>query len=382
VGEVPVDALTTLVPTYHPPQARPAYLDRTGLWSSDELPQPEDWQDTLKRLLASPNIASKEWVYRQYDHTILTSTVIHPGSDAALVRIKGTPRAIALSTDCNGRYCYLDPYTGGGLAVAEAARNVAVTGARPLAVTDCLNFGSPENPEIFYQFTQSVAGMSDACRALGTPVISGNVSFYNETEQGAVYPTPVVGMLGVLEDIDKRCTIGWKKAGDVIVQLGINAGDLGGSEYVSLATGEALGKPPTLDLVAEKCLIDCCLELIHQGTVRSAHDISDGGLAVAIAESCFLANQGATGASIGLDADSRPDGLLFGEAQARIIVSLDPHNLKALEETVARYGVPSQAIGLVTDETLSITVNGALLIQEKTSALQAVWQEAIPCIMK
>jgi phosphoribosylformylglycinamidine synthase subunit PurL len=381
-AEVPVEALTTLVPSYTPPQVRPAYLDRTSVWSSEDLPLPADWNDALKKLLAAPNIASREWVYRQYDHTILTSTVIHPGSDAALVRIKGTRRAIALTTDCNGRYCYLDPYTGGGLAVAEAARNIAVTGARPLAVTDCLNFGSPENPEIFYQFTQSAEGMSDACRALGTPVISGNVSFYNETEQGAVYPTPVVGMLGVLDDIDQRCTIGWKQPDDLIVQLGTGAEDLGGSEYAVLMVGEALGKPPVLDLIAEKNLIECCLELIHGGIIRSAHDISDGGLAVALSECCFLGAAGATGAIIHMDEKIRADALLFGEAQARIIVSMDPQNLKKLENVAARHGVPAKIIGRVASESLNITVDGQQLIQQKTSALQAVWQEAIPCIMK
>ena len=382
VAEVPVDALTTMVPTYHPPQVRPAYLDRTCAWNQDALPLPDDWNGAIKKLLASPNIASREWVYRQYDHTILTNTVIHPGGDAALVRIKGTRRAIALTTDCNGRYCYLDPYIGGGLAVAEAARNIAATGARPLAVTDCLNFGSPENPEIFYQFTQSAAGMSDACRALGTPVISGNVSFYNETQQGAVYPTPVVGMVGVLDDIDKRCTIGWKQMGDVIVQLGDSADGLGGSEYATLAMGEALGQPPALDLPAEKKLIDCCLDLIHGGIIRSAHDISDGGLAVALAECCFFGAEGATGAVMELTENIRPDALLFGEAQARMIVSLDPQNLKKLEEAAAKHGVPIRIIGTVAPDALTVSVQGELLIQEKTSALQAVWQEAIPCIMK
>ncbi len=381
-AEVPVEALTTWVPTYTPPQARPAYLAETTVWDSEDLPLPTDWNGLLKKLLAAPNIASREWVYRQYDHTILTSTVIHPGSDAALVRIKGTRRAIALTTDCNGRYCYLDPYTGGGLAVAEAARNIAVTGARPLAVTDCLNFGSPENPEIFYQFAQSVAGLSDACRTLGTPVISGNVSFYNETEKGAVYPTPVVGMVGVLDDIDKRCTIGWKQKGDLIVQLGHFTDELGGSEYIAMVTGVAQGKPPALDLGAEKQLIDCCLELIQGKVVRSAHDISDGGLAIALAECCFLGEKDAAGAAIELTENIRTDALLFGEAQARMIVSLDPQDLKKLEEVAAHYGVSAQVIGTVVPEALSIAVDGQQLIQEKTSALQAIWQEAIPCIMK
>ncbi len=382
VAEVPVAALTTQVPTYYPESRVPEYLKETASWQASSLPEMTDYADMLKKILGSPNIASKEWVYRQYDHTILTSTVIHPGADAALVRIKGTQRAIALTTDCNGRYCYLDPYTGGALAVAEAARNIAVTGARPLAITDCLNFGSPENPEIFYQFTRCVDGISDACRTLETPVISGNVSFYNETDQGAVYPTPVIGMIGVLEDIEKRCTMGWKEAGDAIVLLGVTREELGGSEYTAVATGKALGQPPHLDLDAEKRLIDCCLDLTGHGILHSAHDVSDGGLAVAIAECCFAGNSSANGAAISLNADFREDALLFGESQGRILVSVPSEKINHLEQTAERFQIPFSVIGKVVKDTVTIAVNQQTRIQESTAALRTVWQGAIECMMQ
>lgn len=381
VGEVPVDALTDSVPAYHPEKRRPAYLEETESWDPNLLPLPNDWNGTLKKLLSSFNIASKEWVYRQYDHTILTNTAIHPGGDAALVRIKGTTRAVALTTDCNERYCYLDPYRGGALAVAEAARNTAVTGARPLAVTDCLNFGSPENPEIFYQFTESIKGMSDACRVLNTPVISGNVSFYNETEKEAIYPTPVVGMVGVLEDINKRCTIGWKEKGDSIVLLGKTQDELGGSEYVNLMMNKALGKPPQLDLEAESRVIECCLELIDAQLIHSAHDLSDGGLAVALAESSFAGKKGASGARIDLKEIMRADALIFGESQARILISIDPNQMDQLHQIAARHKVPMQTIGEVVADQLIISVEQQTLVDEKTSTLKSIWQEAIGCKM-
>ena len=233
----------------------------------------------MKLLLGSPNIASKEWVYRQYDHFVRSNTVIAPGADAAVIRIKGTEKGLALTVDGNSRYCYLDPYVGGALAVAEAARNLACVGARPLGLTDCLNFGSPENPEVMWQFSQVIEGMRDACIALKIPVVSGNVSFYNETDGVPIYPTPTVGMVGLVAQVAKVVTPWFKAAGDLVVLLGRTREELGGSEYLKIVHGLVKGTPPWIDLRLEQAVQSCCIAAIDKGILRSAHDISDGGIA-------------------------------------------------------------------------------------------------------
>ncbi len=345
----------------------------------------------LTRLLASPNLASKRWIWRQYDHQVLTNTVIGPGHDAAVVRLKGTRRALALATDCNSRLCYLDPYTGGMIAVAEAARNVVCTGAQPLAITDCLNFGNPEKPEIYEQLEQAIRGMSAACEALGTPVISGNVSLYNETLGTAIYPTPVVGMLGLIEDVDLRCDAAFREAGDIVALLSggptvvqtrgessaatpagdspvgatrrvappPRAGDatasstsndaaaLAGSEYLKVVHGLVAGQP-TIDLEAEVAVQHCTLEAIRAGLLHSAHDCSDGGLAVALAE-C------AVWGGMGVDGELFPDGgrldaALFGERQSRIIVTASAARLADLERLATAHGIALTRIGTVGGE--------------------------------
>jgi phosphoribosylformylglycinamidine synthase len=314
---------------------------------------PADLNEALLKLLSSPNIASKAWVYQQYDHTVRTDTVVPPGSDAAVLRIKGTKKGIALTTDCNGYYCFLDPYEGGKQAVAEAARNLVVSGAQPLAITDCLNFGNPEKPEVYYQFERCVDGMAEAARYLNTPVISGNVSFYNETKENAIFPTPVVGMVGILEDVEKHCTMGFKKEGDIVVLLGNNTDELGGSEYLREVIGVRGGKPPRLNLEVEKKVQDCCLKAIELGLVHSAHDVSEGGLAVALAESCITGNTGFSGE---IETELRPDAVLFGEGQSRIIMSLPEENLSLLQKLAGEIGVNISVLGFVRPGKFKIEV--------------------------
>ena len=333
----------------------------------------------LMTLLASPNIASKEWVYRQYDHMVRTCTAVFPGSDAAVIRIRGTRKAIALTTDCNSRYCYLNPERGGAIAVAEAARNVVCSGAKPLAVTDGLNFGNPEKPEIFWQFRKSVVGMSEACRVLETPVISGNVSFYNETETDAVYPTPIIGMVGLVEDIDHITTAAFKEEGDIIVLLGTNREELGGSEYLKVIHGMERGRVPRIDLDIEKRVQDCCLDAIRKGIVKSAHDCSEGGIAVALAECCISGN---LGAKVELEENIRKDALLFGETQSRILVTVNPSDLPVLLAIADQLGVDCQQIGRVEGNKLEIVVAGNKEIDLPVKDMEKCWREALKCIME
>lgn len=382
VAEIPVKALTEEAPTYYPAYREPDYIGEVQAFDGASVPEPADCGAVLAKLLASPNIASKEWVYRQYDATIMTNTVLRPGGDAAVLRIKGTPKGIALTTDCNGRFCYLDPYTGGGLAVAEAARNLACTGARPLAVTDCLNFGNPEKPEIFWQFRRAVEGMSEACRALATPVISGNVSFYNETNGEAVYPTPVVGMVGLLPDLAKRCSLDFKVPGDVIVLLGETKAEIGGSEYLEIIHGLVTGAPPALDLTAERNLIECLLAAIDRRLLKSAHDCAEGGLAAAVAECCFAAQPGAKGAEINIRSDLRRDFLLFGETAARAVATVAERDLPELQELAGTHRVPFAVLGKVSDGKLVFNVNGEKAIDTAAGEMEKLWREAIECLMQ
>ncbi|MGH2600804.1 MAG: AIR synthase related protein, partial [Dehalococcoidia bacterium] len=305
-------------------------------------------EDGLLRLLAAPNIASRRWIYRQYDHQVLTNTVVPPGGDAAVIRIKGTRRAVAASTDGNGRLCYLDPFAGGAIAVAEAARNVVCTGAEPIAVTNCLNFGNPEKPEIYYQLEQAIRGMAAACEALHTPVISGNVSLYNETLGEAVYPTPVIGMLGVIEDVRYHTRAGFAGDGDLAFLLGGDltgdAGTLAGSEYLRTVHGIVAGRP-WIDLDREVAMQRACLAAIRADLVRSAHDCTDGGLAIALAECAILGGRGFDGAEIIVS--GRLDATLFGEAQSRIIVTCREEDVATLRRLAETHGVALTPVGRV-----------------------------------
>ena len=300
----------------------------------------------LLKLLASPNIASKEWAYRQYDHHVMTNTVVEPGGDAAVLRIKGTRKGIALTTDGNGRYCYLDPYQGGMIAVAEACRNVSVVGAEPIALTDCLNFGNPEKPEVYFQLEECVKGMAAASAAFGAPVISGNVSLYNETHGKGIYPTPIIGALGLLEDVTAHAGMAFRHEGDVVVLLGADgiaspAASMGGSEYLEVVHGLVAGHP-TIDLELETAVQECCRRGISEGLIESAHDCSDGGLAVAIAESCIAGGMGFAG---DFAVPGRWDAALFGEAQSRIVVTVSQPRLADLLKLCEAVGCPAAAIG-------------------------------------
>jgi len=378
VGLVPAKALAEQAPLRHPEAVRPAWQDDLLDLDVTRLPQQDDWTGTLTVLLGTLTIASKEWVYRQYDSVVRTNTVIGPGSDAAVLRVDGTDHGIALTIDGSGRMCLLDPATGAAMAVAEAARNLVCSGAKPLALTDCLNFGNPEKPEVFWQFSQAVMGMSDACRKLGIPVIGGNVSFYNETGASAIMPTPVVGMVGVVEDLANICRQGFGEPGSVVVLLGANTDELGGSEYVRLATGRTAGRVPLLDLEREKEVQDLCLTGIRRGLIRSAHDVSDGGLSVTLAESCI---SGQTGADLSLPAGIRPDALLFGEAPSRIVVTVGAGDLQALVDAAVEMGVPIAVLGTTGGALLNIDVSGKSLVRAPVVDLAAAWSDSLPQVM-
>ena len=382
-GAPPVRTLTD-APQYRLQGVKAKWLTELQERDLSELPLPKQSpEDVLLGLLASPNIASKEWVYRQYDHQVQTNTVAAPGADAAVLRVKGTAKGIALSTDGNGRLCYLDPFIGGMIAVAEACRNVSCTGAEPIALTDCLNFGNPEKPETYYQLEQCILGMAEACRALNVPVISGNVSLYNETQGESIYPTPVIGCLGLLHEVRVNVGIGFQKAGDFIVLLGASepesdAASLAGSEYLELMHGLVAGHPK-LDIEGEAALQRACRRLATESVVSSAHDCSEGGLAVTLAESSIAGGMGvecgddtALGSKLA-GSGSRWDAVLFGEAQSRIVVSLDPGRMERLESLCTQEGVEWAVLGKVTESRFAI----GSLIDLRVSEIESTWRSAL-----
>ncbi|OBZ10902.1 MULTISPECIES: phosphoribosylformylglycinamidine synthase subunit PurL [Bacillales] len=379
VADMPVKALVDECPVYDKPSKEPAYYGENAAVDTAAYEEVTDLTGALEKVLASPTVASKEWVYNQYDYMVRTSTAVQPGSDAAVVTIRGTRKALAMTTDCNGRYVYLDPEVGGRIAVAEAARNIVCSGAEPLAVTDNLNFGNPEKPEVFWQLEKSADGMSEACVVLNTPVIGGNVSLYNENAKGAIYPTPVIGMVGLVHDIDHITTQGFKAEGDVIILVGETKAELGGSELQYVLQGAAAGRPPEIDLATEKKVLDAVLGAIQKGLVASAHDLSEGGIAVAVAESCI---SGRLGAEVALSSELRADHLLFSESQSRILLSAKPEQAAALQALLTEQGVVHAQIGNVKGSSLTISVNGKAGIQAPVQQLEKVWKDAIPCLMK
>lgn len=387
VAEIPAKSLTDEAPVYERPYAEPEYLSAVQQLDMESISLPRDYNKVLLDLLASPNIASKEWVYSQYDHMVGINTVVRPGSDASVLRIKGTAKGIAMTTDCNGRYCFLDPYQGAMMAVAEAARNLVCSGAKPLAITNCLNFGNPEKPGVMWQFRQAVSGMGEACRQLNTPVTGGNVSFYNETRGTAVYPTPTVGMVGLIEDLDYICTQGFKDQGDIIILVGENLEELGGSEYLKVVHDiEAAGKVPKLDIGLEKKVQQTVLESIRKGWVKSAHDCAEGGLAVTLAESCI---SGKVGAEIFMIEQFRADVLLFGETQSRIIITTSEDNVAELIRYLTVIGVPFTRLGHVagTDFKINIFKPGCAsghphnIINVPVTEMETKWRGSIACLM-
>ncbi|AST94632.1 phosphoribosylformylglycinamidine synthase subunit PurL [Shouchella clausii] len=373
VADVPVDALAEDAPVYHKPSKVPAYFD-VFQQQAPYIPEITDANETLLKLLAQPTIASKEWVYEQYDYMVQTNTVVEPGSDAAVIRIRGTNKALAMTTDCNSRYLYVDPEMGGKIAIAEAARNLVCSGAKPLGVTDCLNYGNPEKPEIFWQLEKSTDGLSEACRELGTPVIGGNVSLYNERSGGAVYPTPVIGMVGLVEDVAHITTQSFKDAGDLIYVIGETKAEFGGSELQKMLAGELSGKAPEIDLAVEKARQQQLLSAIEQGLVQSAHDVAEGGLAVSLAEKMMECPFGAE-ISLSLSAAE-----LFAESQSRFIVTVKPSDQQRFEDTVR----DAVAVGAVT-ESRKLTIrseNGNAVIDLCQDELVKAWKGAIPCLLK
>ncbi len=386
VAEFPGIRLVTDCPVYHPEaKESDAAVARRARDVHAIAPRPEEadpaW--TLQQLLATPTIASKAWVYRQYDSTVRTNTVFGPGGDAAVLRLRGTTKGIAVCTDGNGRYVYLDPRVGGRIAVTEAARNVACTGARPMAITNCLNFGNPKKPDTFFMFREAVLGMGDACRALGTPVTGGNVSLYNESPAGAVYPTPIIGMVGVLDHIDHATGNRFTTPGDAIVLLGAPTDELGGSEYLLTVHGEVCGPPPACDPAAERTLIDALLAAIRAGVIRAAHDVSDGGLAVALAESAISDRAHPVGVDVSLtEWSALPSrALLFGEGQGRVIVATA--SPEAVLRIAAEHGVPAQRIGSVTLPSARFRIRTAdQLLECDLDALMRAYHDAIPALMR
>jgi phosphoribosylformylglycinamidine synthase II len=386
-ANVPAKSLTDDCPTYSLAAAEPAYIREVQSADLSDLPEPEDYNAVLLRLLASPSLASKRWVYDQYDSMVQTQTTVLPGAaDAAVLRLRDSGgKGIALTTDCNPRYCYLDPYEGARIAVAEAARNLSCVGATPLAVTDCLNFASPEKPEGFWQFRRAVEGLADACEALGTPVISGNVSFYNETPERAIYPTPTVGMIGLLPDAGKRVTMGFKNEGDLIYLIGGGEPTLGGSEYLAVVHGQEVGKPPALDMEAEKRLQAFLREAIDQKLLQSAHDVSDGGLTVALAECCISGGRGAWFVHAFSSQQAAGARELFGEANSLAIVSVTWERRDELQQLMETMGVPFVAGGYVDKDNLRINAANLSDIQNRlhvaVADLRAAYEGAIPAAM-
>jgi phosphoribosylformylglycinamidine synthase len=387
VAEIPAASLVLGggAPVYVRERTKPKYLEEKNKLNLSEIKVPTDFNEVLLRLLASPNIASKRWVYEQYDTSVRTGTVMGPGSDACVIRLRKTKKAIAATTDCNGRYCYLDPRMGGRIAVAEAARNLACSGAKPLAITNCLNFGDPYDPEVYWTFAECVTGMGEACRTFDTPVTGGNVSFYNEDPQRIVYPTPVVGMVGLIEDVKRATTQWFKDEGDIIVLLGETKEELGASEYLKVIHNLVKGNTPNLNLEEEKKIQDATLEMIRKGLIKSAHDCSEGGLAVALAE-CSISSPDRLGADIklGREANIRPDALLFGESQSRIIITAQEKDLPTLKKIASKHEIPSSEIGRVGGEKLEIfTTSGQnAVIDLPVGKLADLYEHAIALIME
>ncbi|HUF11463.1 MAG TPA: phosphoribosylformylglycinamidine synthase subunit PurL [Longimicrobiales bacterium] len=389
--------------------SRRPLVDATG----DALTAKHPFNRTLLRLLASPNIASKRWVYEQYDSTVRTNTAYQPGGDAGVLRLRGTKRGIAATTDCNGRWCWLDPYEGAKAAVAEAARNLACVGARPRAITNNLNFGNPTKPDVYWQMSEAVAGMGYACRALETPVTGGNVSLYNENPRGAIFPTPTVGMIGVLDDVSKMVTAEFKAEGDAIILLGLNTSELGGSEWLHVVHGKTAGRPPRVSLDAHRALIEAMLDLADRSLLRSAHDVSEGGLAIALAESAVLgagprtdpyharrsiagngierssadATPGTFGVSVTLEDDRLPpEALLFGEATGRIVVSCDAASVDDVLRIARTHGVPARTVGSVGAPGGAFNVKlenlEQPLVDLRVDQIAEVYYSAIPRLME
>jgi phosphoribosylformylglycinamidine synthase len=385
VAEIPTELLTKSAPVYR----RPLVLrgsDNNFRNNTNTPPTPFKHSTNLPQLftqlLSSPNLCSREWIYQQYDHMVRTNTVTIMGTDAAVIRVKETRLSIAMTLDGNSRYSFLNPREGAKLAIAEAARNLICVGAQPLAITNCLNFGSPERPEVMWEFSETIDGMVEACQAFGTPVTGGNVSFYNETEARGIYPTPIIGMIGLVRNSEALTTPWFKQSGDIVVLLGETTADLGGSEFMAEMTGAVDGSVPRIDLSRELAVHRVCLEAMGTGIIKSAHDCSDGGLSVALAESCFSRHRN-HGLGVEIDVEFRLVGVdeswlpivfLFSESPSRVIVSVDPTNLEALLSLAQEHEVPSTVLGSVGKDRFRITMNGESMIDLDLCDIERAWR--------
>lgn len=384
VAQIPAAKIADDAPIYYRESEKPKYLEQTSAFDTGSVKEPADFNKVFTKLITSPSIASKNWVYEQYDHMVRTNTEVLPGSDAAVIRIKENGKRLAMSIDGNGRYCHLDPYEGGKTVVAEAARNVVCTGGRPVGVTDCLNFGNPMDPEVFWQFKECAKGITDACNAFELPVTGGNVSLYNESPKGAIFPTPTVGVVGIVEKETKCQTQYFKKPGDAIVVLGETYDEIGASEYLSLEHGTTSGLPPRLDLEKENKLYEATIELIEKGVINSAHDCSEGGLSVCIAESC-ISGPKVLGARINFinDAGLRTDSIAFGESQSRIVVSLPAGKMDQLASIADDCGVVFQALGTVeAAPVFEFAVDSKTIISKDTNEIKTDWTTSLETNLK
>ncbi|HEU4386771.1 MAG TPA: phosphoribosylformylglycinamidine synthase subunit PurL [Blastocatellia bacterium] len=376
VASIPNLPLADEAPMYTRPLQKPVQAAPRTVTSDVPTRQ---ISDVFMRVVASLETACKEWVYRQYDHMVRTNTVVLPGSDAAVIRIKETRRALAMTLDSNARYCQIDPRAGARLVIAEACRNIVASGGRPLALTNCLNFASPERPEIMWQFSETIDGIAEACKAFGTPVTGGNVSFYNETEGRGIYSTPVIGMIGIIEDLHHITTQWFKEDRRVILLLGSTADDLGASRVMELLNGKLAGNVPKLDLCYERRVHEACLQMIQSGLVESAHDCSDGGLAVTLAESAFSAyRKRAVGFEVNIDGDLAPVTALFSETPARIVVSVEKSNVAAVQEIAAQQTVPVSMLGETGGDRIRISVRGEVVIDLPVAEVESAWRDALP----
>ncbi len=364
-------------PVYIREQKEPEYLKQTRIFDISKLPEPKDLKETFLKVFSSPNIVSKQWVYHQYDSMVRTNTIVGPGCDAAVILVKGTNKALAMKTDCNSRYVYLNPKEGTKIAVAESARNIVCSGGVPLGVTNCLNFGNPYKLEVYWQFAQAIAGMGEACRKFDTPVTGGNVSFYNESPEAAVYPTPTIGMVGLIEDLKHITTSYFKDEGDIIYLLGEDKEELGGSEYLKVIHQKVAGDCPAIDLDQERKLHDTLLDLIRKGLIKSAHDISEGGIVSALAECCIVNQEKQIGCEVEIPVKTRKDFSLFSESQSRVIISIPESNKDKLELELKQRGVSFNKLGVVKGNKFNLKN----MFEIELSILSDIYFNTIPKIM-
>ncbi len=382
VADIPIAGIGDEAPLYDRPSAEPEELSEMRRLDLSKIEDLKDPAKDFLNFIGSPHLCSRKWVFTQYDQSVRTNTVQGPYFEAGMIRLKGTTKGIAMSLDVNPRYCKLDPWLGAASAVAESALNVACAGAKPLGVTDCLNFGNPEKPGVMWEFKEAIAGMREACIRLETPVVSGNVSFYNETEGIGIYPTPSIGMVGLAADISKTTTCFFKKSGVKILLLGKQKGTLGASLYLSAVKGSDMGTPPDLDLGYHRSLINLILSLIGDGLVESAHDTSEGGLLPALAECCLSPRGNDLGASIDLKTSKRLDELFFGESISRVIVSVDPKSTGEVMKRAAAAGIDAEEIGLTGGNDFSVSIEGKRIFSLKISEIRSVWENGIDKILE